>query len=64
MSEKPCFITCICKGYRSGFATSITVKDSDVETVKRALQIAKKYSLIAYSIKLEVIFEPSIITQN
>jgi len=42
----------------------ITVKNNDAETVKRALQIAKKYSLIAASIKSEVIFEPTIIIQS
>ena len=47
-----------------GFEASITVKDSDVETVKRALQIAKKYSLIASSIKPDVLIEPTIIIQN
>lgn len=43
---------------------TITVKDTDAETVKRALQVAKKYSLIAASIRSEIIFETKIIIEN
>lgn len=42
----------------------ISMKNCEVETVKKALQIAHKYSLIAASIKPPVIFEPQIIIEK
>jgi organic hydroperoxide reductase OsmC/OhrA len=42
----------------------ITVKNCEAETVRKALQIAHKYSLIAASIKSKLIFEPQIIIEN
>jgi len=42
----------------------ITVKNATAEAVERALQIAKKYSLIAASINSDLIIEPTIIVKS
>lgn len=42
----------------------ITVRNDDGTKVRRALEITKKYSLIAASIKSEVIIEPTIIVEQ
>jgi len=42
----------------------ITVKNATSEAVERALQIAKKYSLIAASINSDLIIEPTIIVES
>lgn len=42
----------------------ISVRGCSAETVKKALQIAHKYSLIATSVKPPVIFEPLILIEH
>ncbi len=42
------------------FHPHIRVKDCDEHRVRRALQSAQKYSLVANSIKSEIVIEPSI----
>ncbi len=42
------------------FQPQIRVKDCDEERVRRALQAAQKYSLVANSVKSEIVVEPTI----
>ncbi len=42
------------------FQPQIRVKDCDEQRVRRALQAAQKYSLVANSVKSEIVIEPTI----
>ncbi len=42
------------------FHPQIRVKDCDEQRVRRALQAAQKYSLVANSVKSEIVIEPTI----